>query len=601
MLRPDLRSLLPALLLLLPLNCREKPSSAADGRATVAPDAPGPIIGEPVGNRPPTVRAPVRVSFTEGEEGVVVVTVADLDGDPVRVTAASLPPGAVWHEAARTLVWRPDFTQGGADYDVVFSARDGAGVSPFGATVRLQVADTYAPRAPVVVAATDAGGWMRYTLRQTTDSFLDSPGYAGRTFDAVLIVPKAATLQARMPMRVALHGFSGGLTYAGAVDEVVLKPHDPDNTYWWGYASSLPGGGASSGAAPPYTQRRILHLVDWVRRHYPVDPERIYVSGMSMGGAGAAVLGLLSARHFCYVEARVGQMVAPNHRPSRVVQLSRWWGTPEAALHGGEAGSGLSCWERQDLARALVERPEARDQFIFTRHGKDDLLIHFGAVVHASPHTGRSFYQALQDERIGHYVVWDEGGHVTEDPKLGALWSDRSWHRVHHAEAYLRRDLPFPAFTGSAADQDPGDGTGNGKVAWAASSGYAAKAAVAGNTGWSGAVAGARNRFLRWDATRIVDTFERLEMPLKVLNGDGKPPPAPGYPTRGNLYDGPLPLLVDVTPRRVRGFVCLEGETIRWSFGERVGTVVAGVGGVVTVPRVALTTSWQTLVLRRAQ
>jgi hypothetical protein len=336
--------------------------------------------------------------------------------------------------------------------------------------------------------------------------------------------------------------------------------------------------------------------MDWATREFEGDSERTYVTGGSMGGAGATTLGLLYARHFCYVQALIGQTVPRNHRPSRLAQLTGLWGSPDENLKGPDA---MSVWDRQDITRVLTDYPEARDQFVFTRHGKDDPLIHFGAVVTPSPLTKRSFYDTVQQERIGHYLVWDEGGHGSADPVMGSLWSDWNWPRVTHPQTFLRRDLPFPAFTESPANQQSGHGKGNGNVLWSDESGYAASVATAGDTGWDGDPVGAFNRFLRWDASLIVDARDQLQMPLRVIDGDGLVPPAPGYPTIGNKYDGPLPLIVNATIRRTQRFQTVVGDEVRWSFGALEGTAATNPDGSITVVGLPLTHAWATLVLDR--
>lgn len=132
-----------------------------------------------------------------------------------------------------------------------------------------------------------------------------------------------------------------------------------------------------------------------------------------------------------------------------------------------------------------------------------------------------------------------------------------------------------------------------------AESGYAGTIAVVGDTGWTGQRAGAINRFLRWDAAKLVDTLERFELPLKVLDGTGNAPAREGDPTTGDKFEGTLPVIVDVTPRRVQAFRTRPGEVVRWTLGTQNGSVVADAAGEVTVPALALTTAWQTLVLER--
>jgi hypothetical protein len=186
---------------------------------------------------------------------------------------------------------------------------------------------------------------------------------------------------------------------------------------------------------------------------------------------------------------------------------------------------------------------------------------------------------------VGHFAVWDEGGHQTPDPWLGARWWDKGWTPYRQADALLRRDRAFPAFTGSSWDEDPGDGRGNGLRLWHEDVGYAGDTQVPGDTGWNGDAAGMRNRALSWDGEGILDTPERFELPLRVERGPG----VEGSP------------VVDVTPRRVQRFLCLPGERIRWRFGDVGGTVTAAPDGSVTVPGLQLGDDWTVLELEREQ
>ncbi len=120
-----------------------------------------------------------------------------------------------------------------------------------------------------------------------------------------------------------------------------------------------------------------------------------------------------------------------------------------------------------------------------------------------------------------------------------------------------------------------------------------------GDTGWNGDIAGALNRFLRWDANGIVDTIDRFEVPLRVLDGDGSGPPEPGYPSLGDRFDGELPVVVDVALRRIQAFRTRPGESVSWSWGEASGRASADARGQLRIPAVPLTHDWQTLTVTR--
>ncbi len=539
---------------------------------------------------PPSIDPPGDLSVDEDHTLSLQVEVHPNATSEVRVMAAGLPPGARWKEDARRLVFTPDFIQGGQSWKVTLTASSAHGATS--ETFTLTVNDTIQPPWPTVAKTEVGSGYKSLWLDQKTDAYLDSPGHAGRVIQARVIVPDEASDSNRVPVRVYLHGFGGG-PYDGTSSggQFRIYPHDPMNSYWWGYAASLPGA-PPSGTVPNYTQRRVLHLLEWVlRQQTGADPNRVYVTGGSMGGAGAATLGFTYARHFAFVEATIGQTVPRNHRPSRLQQLSGLWGTPEANLPDGTAlenGQPLGVWDRQDLCRLLRDSAEARTLHIHTKHGKDDPTIHFGAVTLPSPITQRSFLDALRDHRVGHYVVWDEGGHGSPDPLMPSGWWDDGWSRLSDAKAFLRSDLPFPAFSMASHDWNPGDGSGNGKQPWSNDTGYAGKEGVAGDTGWSGDIAGARNRFLRWDSTGIKDTTTQLVVPLYAVDGQGGDAPKAGYPTTEDRIDRSLPFEVDVTIRRSRGFVCRKGETIAWAFGGASGKAIAGDDGEVTIEKLKL-------------
>lgn len=534
----------------------------------------------------PSLEAPASSTLDEEQELVLAPVSTGLQ----RFDAEGLPPGARLDHRTGTLTFRPDFTQSG-HYEVRLTGYAGGPPATFTKTVQfaIDVRDSIAPPPPIVVSSIAREGYHEVLLRQVTDGFLDSAGRAGRSFDAKLAVPDALTDAKSAPVQLWFHGFGGGPT-ASAVSYFMLAPHDPDNTYWYGYGEDGPS--PTAGHVQPYTARRAMHLLDWVMRTYPAtNPERVFTGGDSMGGAGAMTIGMLYARHFAGILSTIGQSIPRHHHDARITQLTTHWGSPASNLDG--------VWDALDLTRVLRDSPEARDQFVSTKHGKDDKVILFGAMVKPSPLTGLSFYDTLETLRIGHLSVWDEGGHGTIDPVLGAGWPDNGWSRMFDPKSRLERHLPFPAFTHSSANDDHGGGQGNGRIAYTELGGFAGNEAVGGDTGWGGAIAGALNRFLRWDSTGIQLSRDRLSMPLYVVTAPGQPAPRAGYPTKRDLYTGPLPITVDVTPRRTHAFAPLPGERVRWKFGGLTGSAVAAEDGSVSIPQLPLRAEATVLELER--
>ncbi len=532
-------------------------------------------------NRAPLYLGPRRLHATEEQSWTWSFDLVDPDGDPLRAYLLAEPPGARWDEESRTLTFRPDFTQGGKTYASQLYLDDGEVRVRVG--IEIEVHDTIAPPAPELLLISKDSSSARYRLRQWTDGFLDPPALAGRAVDAILIVPNAANEEHKLPLRVVLHGLSASPSIAASSSELRLAPSDPDNSYWWGTASDGPAPSGLRGVVAPTTARRVLHLIDFVLHEFPgADPDRVYVSGSSMGGAGALILGLLWARHFAWIDLQYGQSIAANHRPARITQLSQHWGAPQDALLDDR---GMPVWERLDMTRALVDEAEARDQLVFSLHGKDDPTIHFGAVVGASELTGRSFYQALEEFGIAHRSIWDERGHGGVDPVLGSQWWDEAGSPALKATTFVRRGQAHLGFSHDELNDDPGTGSANGQVEWDANSGYAGNPLIAGDTGWDGDLAGALSRHLRWDSTTMIDEIDRFEVTLWREVGPGAPSPGPGYPSVMQEPNGAVPARVDVTLRRAQAFRCRAHEAVYWRLGAQAqGVVAANERGEVTLP-----------------
>jgi|GEM_PF-528913 len=513
----------------------------------------------------------------------------DVDETDVVVEVDALPPGMKLLPDHSALAFRPDFIQGGQSWSTTLALRLTTTNERIAHTLHIHVEDSVQPPWPRVVGTDDLGAVERLTLAQDTDVFLDAASEAGRSFEAKVMAPKTAPPGTKLPVRIVLHGFNGSLWDDAWEGEFRISPADPDNTYWWGYLDPT-----DPTQAPPYTLRRVLHLLEWVLTTYPhADAENVYVEGLSMGGAGALLLGLLHARHINVVDSRIGQTVAQNHRPSRRQQLTLAWGPDDGTVDDGRGANDqpMSPWARQDMTRALRDDDDgwARGQWVFLKHGKDDPIIHFGAVSWASPSTGMSFYDALQQLRVAHVAAWDEGAHGVPDPVLADGWWQAGWNPVFDDTAWLRRRQVFPAYTSSSFDDDPGTGGGNGSVVFKGESGYAADVGVVNDTGWDGDVAGVRNRHLRWNSNRAVDEVGILELALYADVDAGAAPAGPGRPPVGDGTTSSLPIVVDVTPRRAQRFRPRAGASVRWTYGMQSGVVRVDDEGSITIPDVEVT------------
>lgn len=522
----------------------------------------------------PRITSPGPVSIEEEQDLALTISVDTPSDAPVRVSALDLPPGAEWRAKERTLRFHPDATQGGREYVVRLVADNRHGRSE--ESFPLTITDSIRPPQPRITGSdrTIEDGIVFYDVDQQSDDYLDSRGYAGRHYPAVIAVPDGAHDAAeahRYPVHIFLHGVFDHWPLVAWYQEIRVQPSDRMYSSWFGYSETLPDGAADPMAVREYTTRRVLHLLAWVLATFPgADPERVYIEGGSMGGYGSASIALRHARHIAYAVPRFGGIV-PRLSPDgwRRDMVEEMWGQPDDAPLDPK-----SAWDAADLTRVIRDVPEARHQFLFREMSTTDAVVHFGTAIDPSPFTCMSYVQATQRMRVGHFFVWHTGEHGHQDPRLPDYWWTSKLFNPMRDNRTLRlaRNLAFLAFTRSSCDDDPTRDT-----------------------------RGAMNRFLEWDTASIDDSLDRFAVRVHVIVGEGEPPPFSGAPSVGDVPDCPLPITVDVTPRRTQRFQLTPGEIVGYRFGATQGELVANEDGSVTVPALAVTPEWTELVIERRQ
>lgn len=147
-------------------------------------------------------------------------------------------------------------------------------------------------------------------------------GYAAPQQDTFIVIhPKVDRPNA--PLYVVLH--SAGHAVVSCVNcTSQIGNHDiyrsPDDFYalyldcsanrgdwWWGGMSA--GDAAltkkNSGGDPRPVERRVIDSVKWVMKTYEIDPNRVYLSGNSMGGSGTLGIGMRNGDLFAAIKANV--------------------------------------------------------------------------------------------------------------------------------------------------------------------------------------------------------------------------------------------------------------------------------------------------------
>jgi chitodextrinase len=391
----------------------------------------------------------------------------------------------------------------------------------------------------------------------------------GNAFSVTL--PSDANAAAKTPLTVLLHGRQTVAPTSGPYStslpgQAVLVLMDPvlpqtnENSWWFGYPDKFDNAGHNRAQAGdtvvPYTENRVLNYLHaaLADSRLSLDPERVYITGSSMGGSGA----LLIASHHPGLFAAI--------RPDiPMVDYKNWGDTnPPKALttyYYGSAEPGLKMSNGEDSYNWIdcswvVEHRRGSDiaPAIITHGSKDMFRMDMTA----------KYYLAARDARHGVFGQWFDMGH-----------SD-----VHRNDdvipgGYLRFRLNelYPALSNSTRDDNFGTTVKNSPFD----------------------AAGVMNAYVDWASSlhslglpneTIVDAPERIQITFKSSRSG---------------------TVVDVTPRRAQNFVILPGLSYAWqnvdvSSGQIAasGSAHADADGVLTVERFAISDTGSRLLILAA-
>jgi dienelactone hydrolase len=270
----------------------------------------------------------------------------------------------------------------------------------------------------------------------------------------------------------------------------------------------------SSGVVRGYTHACVLHVLDWALANFPIDRDRVYAMGHSMGATFCVFAALTAGDRIAAVWANVPKLDLSDFRNSVLYEgmFTPMWGDTATNL---PTDDGIPVYDRLNAA-AMAARVGTREPApILSFAGREDTTMGWAEKV--------SFYGASEANRLGGVHFWDRRAHVGPGgmDAMGSL-SELFRYRLDHS---------WPAFSNASCNQDPGDGD----------------PAV-------GDSIGSINGFLDWD-TSTVDYEDRWGIVLRT-----RP-----IQTRGGTWPAPEVVTVDVTPRRLQNFVLIPGQTIEWS------------------------------------
>lgn len=315
----------------------------------------------------------------------------------------------------------------------------------------------------------------------------------------------------KLPLYVHLGAYGGQAAFycaqGGGYQVMVCPPYDQDDSMFQGRHECLyTYRSYGEGAVHNWAQRRCFALMEYAKRRFPIDDERVTLRGQ-----------------FCCWALRYGDKFTSvvgdaygNLSKSREAQKHGWtWGLYPA---GSKNWAGVDHWEWMNIARFVRENPTQELPFYVSLPYS---ASHVGDI---GPWAWQELYRALHQTKRAFTARW--GNCWAGSPPAGAMAGKIKLHQS------------LPAFSNCSLDQNPGDG-----------------AFDVGAVGSDGDPSGNINGYQFWQTHDIVDTPDRWEMTVYLYDGD----------RHGRGRAPAESCTTHLTPRRCQKFKARPGQTFQWS------------------------------------
>jgi len=240
-------------------------------------------------------------------------------------------------------------------------------------------------------------------------------GYKAPQEDTFIVIhPK--TKRENAPLYVVLHSAGHDVFSCVKCTKQVGNHdiyHSPDNFYalyvdcranrgdwWWGgmHARDAKLTKKNSGLNPMPAEHRVIDTVKWVIDKYKIDPERVYLSGNSMGGSGTLGIGLRNGDVFAAIKANV---------PAGIEHASERMGFTHKSL---------------------------------INYADPPITINYSAQNDGWSSGHDRFVKAMNDRRYPLYFYWGPFGHANNHArimKVNDLINSFDWLSIRKNEAYV--------------------------------------------------------------------------------------------------------------------------------------------------------------------
>lgn len=272
------------------------------------------------------------------------------------------------------------------------------GVLAIVATGMLTLAQSGSAQAPA--NAPRADGPPRFPMRMEPDPRVQQRTYHFADTDEDLAYTVFVSSKVKpdkpTPLIVALHGYGGDSNFivrgrlvdlAEENGYIVVGPMGYNATGWYGSPVIVIGGGPVD---PPnlaeLSEKDVMNVLAIARSEFNVDPERTYLMGHSMGGAGALFLGQKHADQWAAIAAiaPAAFLMQPNQKdilaPIKAAGLPLMitQGDQDPVVPVASVRTWAAAMDELGLTREYIEMP-GRDHGTIIADGMPDIFRFFAA------------------------------------------------------------------------------------------------------------------------------------------------------------------------------------------------------------------------------
>lgn len=282
--------------------------------------------------------------------------------------------------------------------------------------------------------------WKTYTWYRRSDEALQD----GTPTKITVTIP--ANTASKYPAMVYLHAYGGYNIKQTWWNTIIVSPCDytPDLPYsgyswWYGYGNAYPD--VTSGTVFNYTENMLLRMIEWAETNFPIDPNRIFLSGGSMGGTGSISFGFRHPDIVAGISAQVPQVnpALPGIGWSQT-QLQAIWGDVSRNLPTNE---GFGVWDRMNMTNYAANHKEDLP-FLKVQNSKNDTTLLWFQIP--------DFYKNLNTSRHGFVAAWGQGGHGSSSTGLPSGYLNFDIY------SKIKLNQSYVAVSNSSANNNPGSG-----------------------------------------------------------------------------------------------------------------------------------------------